>query len=269
MKLSVIIPAYNEEGSIRTTVLDLYNTLTSESIQHEIVVVNDNSSDDTETILQELAKEAPTCRYVNNSPPNGIGLAIKKGLDAYRGDAAAIVMADGSDSPEDLVTYFRQLEAGYECVFGSRFIKGGQLIDYPRHKLILNRLANWFIMLLFRIPFNDTTNAFKCYRREVIDGIRPILSYHFNITVELPLKALVRNYSYVVVPIKWKNREHGISKLKIKEMGSRYLFMLLYVFLEKSLSRGDYIRSEAPGRQEPAELPQEAARSKVTKKAGY
>jgi dolichol-phosphate mannosyltransferase len=245
MKLSIIIPAFNEEGSIRETVADIYNTLTGESIDHEIIVVNDNSTDNTKNILRQLAKDFPTFRYVNNKPPNGIGLAIKKGLEAYRGDAVAIVMADGSDSPEDIVAYYRQLESGYECVFGSRFIKGGQLINYPRHKLVLNRLANWFIMLLFRIRFNDTTNAFKCYRREVIDGIRPILSYHFNITVELPLKAIVRNYSYAVVPIRWKNRKHGISKLKIKEMGSRYLFTLLYVFLEKSLSRGDYRRPAA------------------------
>ncbi len=264
MKLSIVIPAYNEEGSIRKTVTDIYNTLMSESIDHEIVVVNDNSVDDTERILQQLSKEFGNFHYVNNTPPNGIGLAIKKGLEVYRGDAVAIVMADGSDSPEDIITYYQQLEAGYECVFGSRFIKNGQLIAYPRHKLILNRLANWFIMLLFRIPLNDTTNAFKCYRREVIDGIRPILSYHFNITVELPLKAIARNYTYVVVPIKWKNRTHGISKLKIKEMGSRYLFTLLYVFLEKSLSRGDYIRQDAAPRK-PIVKPPKAPERKLSK----
>jgi dolichol-phosphate mannosyltransferase len=155
----------------------------------------------------------------------------------------AVVMADGSDSPEDLLKYYRKVQEGYDCVFGSRFIQGGSVVDYPRHKLLLNRMANGFIRLLFGLNFNDITNAFKCYRREVINGIQPLISPHFNLTVEMPLKALVRGYSYAVVPITWTNRAAGVSKLKIKEMGSRYLFIVLYLWLEKHLARGDYHRN--------------------------
>jgi dolichol-phosphate mannosyltransferase len=244
LKLSVLIPAHNEEESIAETVKDIYERLTAEQIPHEILVVNDNSKDQTERVLQKLADVYPTLRYINNPPPNGIGLAIKSGLAHYTGDAVVIVMADGSDSPEDIVKYYRELQKGVDCVFGSRFIKGGKLIDYPRHKLLLNRLANWFIEVLFGLRYNDVTNAFKAYRRETIEGIKPVLSHHFNVTVELPLKAIVRGYSYSVVPISWKNRSHGVSKLKIKEMGSRYLFMILYIWLEKSLSGGDYRKKE-------------------------
>ncbi len=158
-----------------------------------------------------------------------------------------IVMADGSDSPADMVTYWHKLHEGYDCVFGSRFIRSGAVYDYPTHKLILNRLANTFIRVLFAMEFNDTTNAFKCFRREVIAGIGPIMSYHFNLTVELPLKAIVRGYSYAVTPISWRNRKIGESKLKIREMGSRYLFIVLYCLLEKLLSRGDYRRKDIAG----------------------
>jgi len=240
MKLSVVIPAHNEEKSIYKTVTDIIFTLKNNNVLYEILVVNDNSSDGTEKVLQQLVRMYSTFKYINNIPPNGIGLAIRTGLMHYNGDAVVIVMADGSDFPADIVKYYNKLKDGYECVFGSRFIKGGNVIDYPIHKLILNRLANWFICLIINIRYNDVTNAFKCYRREVIDGIKPILSHHFNITVELPLKAIVRNYKYTVLPISWKNRTWGISKLKIKEMGSRYLFIVLYIFLEKLLSRGDY-----------------------------
>ncbi len=239
MKLTVLIPARNEEGSIRKTVEGIVQALQQAGIDHEILIVNDNSTDATESVLKELQRQFGSVAYVNNSPPNGIGLAIKKGLEHYRGDAVVIVMADGSDAPEDIVAYYRKLEEGFECVFGSRFIKGGRVYNYPRHKRILNRLANNFIKLLFNIPYNDVTNAFKAYRREVIEGVKPILSYHFNITVELPLKAIVRNYRYAVIPISWKGRTAGESKLKLKEMGSRYLFIILYVFLEKLRSRGD------------------------------
>ena len=177
---------------------------------------------------------------MKNSPPNGFGLAVRCGLRAFAGEAVVIVMADGSDSPEDVVTFYKKLQEGYECVFGSRFNTGGKVVDYPRHKLLLNRLANNFIRILFQIRYNDVTNAFKCYRRHVIAGLNPLLANHFNLTVELPLKAIIRGFHYTVVPNAWYNRKEGISKLKIREMGSRYLFIILYCLIEKLFSRGDY-----------------------------
>ncbi len=152
------------------------------------------------------------------------------------------MMADESDDCRDVVRYWHTLNEGWECVFGSRFIKGGGVVDYPRTKLMLNRLANKLVQSVFRIPLNDTTNAFKAYRREVIAGCMPILAPHFNITVELPLKAIVRGYTWKVIPITWRNRRTGMAKLKIREMGSRYLFIVAYVWLEKYFSRGDYRR---------------------------
>ncbi len=182
---------------------------------------------------------------VQNPGPKGFGRAITLGLDAMNGDAAVIFMADESDDCRDVVRYWKKLNEGYDCVFGSRFMKGGGTIDYPPIKLFMNRLANAFVRFLFRHGLNDTTNAFKAYRKEVIDGIRPILAPHFNVTVELPLKAIVRGYSFTVIPITWRNRRTGLAKLKIKEMGSRYLFIVLYVWLEKYFSRGDYRKTAA------------------------
>jgi dolichol-phosphate mannosyltransferase len=243
MKLSILIPAHNEEDCLRNTVERLCATLAAAAIPYEIVVVNDHSSDGTARVLKDLSRELPGVRWVNNTKPRGFGYALQTGLERFRGDAVCIVMADASDDPQDVVSYYRKLEEGYECDFGSRFMRQSRVVDYPRHKLVLNRAANWFIKVLFGLPYNDTTNAFKCYRREVIAGVRPLLACHFNIPVELPLKALVRGYSYTVVPISWYNRTSGVSKLKIKEMGSRYLFIVLYVLLERLLSRGDYRRS--------------------------
>lgn len=244
MKLSVVIPAHNEQDCLYQTVERIVATLQREHISHEVVIINDNSKDNTLQVCQQLTVAFPTVRYVNNEPPNGFGFAVRRGLTEFAGDAVAIVMADASDDPEDLVAGYRQLQDGYDCVFGSRFIKGGKVVDYPIHKLYINRLANWFIKVIFGLRYNDTTNAFKLYRREVIEGIQPILSHHFNLTVELPLKALVRGFSYTIIPIRWYNRKTGISKLKIKEMGSRYLFIVLYVWLEKHLSCGDYHRQK-------------------------
>lgn len=243
MKLSVVIPAHNEAGCIERTVRDLYTCLKVEQVDHEILVVNDNSSDETEAILKRTQAEVPTLRYVNNTPPHGFGFAVRCGLDNATGDAIAVYMADASDRPDDLVRFFRTMETdGVDCVFGSRFLPGARTVDYPRVKLLINRAANAFIQLLFGLRYNDVTNAFKLYKREVIEGVRPLLSHHFNLTVELPLKAIVRGYTYSVVPNDWINRKTGISKLKINEMGSRYMFIVLYCLIERWFSKGDYRR---------------------------
>ncbi len=144
-----------------------------------------------------------------------------------------------------VVRYWEKLNEGYDCVFGSRFIKDSAVIGYPTFKLVINRLANLFLSVLFNIKLNDTTNAFKAYRKVAIDGCRPLISPHFNLTIELPLKAIVRGYSWTVIPITWRNRRHGIAKMQLKEMGSRYLFICLYVWLEKYFSRGDYRKTES------------------------
>jgi dolichol-phosphate mannosyltransferase len=243
VKLSIIIPAYNEVGCIASTAKTLAAELNRQGIEHEILVVNDSSTDGTEAVLQDLASSISTFRYLNNSHPNGLGLAVRKGLECFSGDAVAVYMADGSDDPNDLVRFFRtMLSENADCVFGTRFSKQSRVIGYPRLKLVLNRLANSLIRLLFGLRYNDMTNAFKLYRRYVIQGLQPLLSHHYNLTVELPLKAIVRGYSYSVVPNNWTARKQGVSKLKIKEMGSRYVFIILYCFIEKWLSRGDYHR---------------------------
>ncbi len=244
---SVVIPARDEEESLPGTLRDLHTTFNREGIPHELVVVDDGSKDRTWAVLQELQREIPALNPVQNTGLNGFGRAIVRGLNHSRGDAVVIMMADASDSPTDAVRYWRLLQDdGWECVFGSRFIKGGRVTDYPRVKLFVNRMANLFIKVMFAIPLNDTTNAFKAYRRTVIDGCRPLIAPHFNLTVELPLKAIVRGYSWTVVPISWQNRRHGVAKLKIKEMGSRYFFICMYVWLEKFFSRGDYRRKGGP-----------------------
>jgi dolichol-phosphate mannosyltransferase len=240
MKLSVVIPAHGEEGSITETVTTLYKKLMSEKIPHEIVVINDNSKDRTEHILQSLQTQIPTLVYYTNQDPNGFGYAVRYGLERFSGDCVAVMMADLSDSPDDLVRFYRKMLEGYDCVFGSRWSKGGKVYDYPKLKKFINRIANWMVRIAFGIKYNDCTNAFKLYSKETIQGLQPFLSPHFNLTLELPLKAIVRGYSYAVLPNSWRNRKTGESKLKIKEMGSRYFFILLYCLIEKYFSRGDF-----------------------------
>ena len=242
MRLSVVIPARNEAGNIGPTIDAVRQRLRGEGVAYEVVVVDDGSSDATADEVRARASADPGVRLVQNAEPHGFGYAVRRGLDAFTGDAVAIMMADGSDSPDDLVRYFYVLRDRAECAFGSRFVAGGRVEGYPRLKLIVNRLANFFVRVLFGFRYNDVTNAFKAYRANVIQGCRPLLAAHFNLTVELPLKAIVRGYSYEIIPIGWHQRKRGTSSLVLQEMGSRYLFIVLYVWLEKVLTRGDYRR---------------------------
>jgi dolichol-phosphate mannosyltransferase len=242
MKLSVLIPAYNEALNLPETLTAFYTRLSAENIPHQLLVVNDNSKDNTLELLEQLKPQIPTLHWVTNMPPhNGYGYAVRKGLELFDGDCVAIVMADLSDSPQDLVAFYRKMVSeNLDCVFGSRFIKGGKVEDYPWLKKRINRVANNIVRLSFGIRYNDCTNAFKLYRRETIEGLKPFLAPHFNLTLELPLKAIVRGYSYKVLPNSWTNRKHGHSNLRIREMGSRYFFILLYCLIEKYFSKGDF-----------------------------
>ncbi len=246
-KLSVVIPARNEAGCIASTVNRLTRELHRHGVPHEIVAVDDGSTDKTWEILVNLRNTLPELAPIRNPGPNGFGRAITCGLANASGDAVVIMMGDESDDCRDVIRYWETLNEGYDCVFGSRFVTGGGTVDYPKLKLILNRLANTFIQWAFGIPFNDTTNAFKAYRMTAIDGCRPLIAPHFNLTVEIPLKAIVRGYSWTSIPITWRNRRTGEPKLKIQEMGSRYLFIILYIWLEKYFSRGDYHRATHEG----------------------
>jgi dolichol-phosphate mannosyltransferase len=241
-KLSIIIPSRDEAENLPTCIRRISRQLVKYNIIHEILVVDDGSIDSTQSVLAELGKEVPSLVSIVNKGENGFGKAVRLGLQEFSGDAVAIMMADLSDSPQDLIRYWKKLLEGYECVFGSRFLPSSQVVDYPKGKLVVNRIVNTAIRYAFKISCNDITNAFKIYRREVVEGCRPFISPHFNLTVEIPLKAIIRGYSWTVIPISWKNRSKGVAKLKLKEMGSRYFFIVAYLWLEKYFSRGDYHR---------------------------
>ena len=245
LKLSVVIPARDEAENIGPTLDALRERLGRDGIDFELVVVDDGSSDATPDLVADRGAVDPRVRLVRNTGAHGFGYAVRCGLDAFTGDAVVVAMADGSDSPDDVVRYFYVLRDRAECAFGSRFLPGSEVVDYPVFKLLINRLANWCIKVLFGLRYNDVTNAFKGYRANVIEGCRPFLSPHFNLTVEIPLKAIVRGYSYETLPISWRQRRHGASSLKLQEMGSRYMFIVLHVWLERFLTRGDYRRSDA------------------------
>lgn len=238
MLLSVVIPAHNEEGSLPVTVPAVHRALKEAGIPHEIVVVDDHSRDGTWEVLEELRRTIPELRPIRNTGANGFGRAIIFGLEHFTGDRVTIMMADGSDPPEDLVRFNAALElTRVDCVFGSRAMKGAAVVGYPPRKWIMNRLANRFLCAVFQYRYNDTTNPFKLYRRAVIERVMPLHAKGFELEVELPLKAMLRGATYTVLPNGWRGREAGESKMKLGHLWGPYLRVVWACLKEKWTGR--------------------------------
>lgn len=248
LTLSVVIPAHNEEGNITATVAGLRQVLAREGIPYELVLVDDNSTDATAGVLEGLAGEDAGVVVVRREPPRGFGRAVRDGLARATGDVIVLCMADQSDDPEDVAAYYRKIEEGYDCVFGSRFIRGSTCANYPRLKLFVNRLVNRMLQVLFWTRHNDLTNSFKAYRSYVIRDIWPLKACHFNITIELSLNALIRGYAIAQVPISWQGRTWGSSNLHLSEMGRRYLSTMLRAWFEKNLILDDLLAESVTSR---------------------
>jgi dolichol-phosphate mannosyltransferase len=237
--LSIVVPAHNEEQNLEATISQLVKVLDEEQVPFEVIIVDDNSTDGTATVVESLMQRRAELRLIRRRGPAGFGHAVKAGLAASVGQMIIILMADNSDHPRDVIRYYRLLEEGYDCVFGSRFRKGSHVENYPRGKLIANRVVNTMLRALFRTRFNDLTNAFKGYRRHVIVQCGPYSSCHYNLTIELSLSALIRNYRIAEIPINWNGRRWGGSKLSIFKMGRRYLSVVLKIFLDSMLVKDD------------------------------
>jgi dolichol-phosphate mannosyltransferase len=239
--LSVCIPAHNEQENIGRTIDAIATTLTAAAIPYEFVIANDNSTDGTGKVIEERMAQGQPIRMVERTPPGGFGRAIRSCLENFRGDIVVIVMADLSDDPNDIVRYYHKINEGYDAVFGTRFVKGSVVKDYPRVKLIANRIGNKLIQLLFRTEHNDLTNAFKVYRANAIRSLMPLYASHFNLTIEISLGLLNRGFKIASMPINWYGRTWGSAKFKIATLGRRYLATLMKAWAERRFIRDDLL----------------------------
>ena len=231
--LSIIVPVRNESENLNEIFHYFLKNL--KDLKFEVLIINDFSEDDTFLKAEQLSKEFNEFKVINNDK-KGLGGAINLGIKSSSGSNIAIMMADQSDSIDDLKKYNSILNSqNLDAVLGSRFLQDSKITGYPMGKLILNRIFNKFVSLIFWNKFNDYTNAFKIYKKKILLEIMPLISEDFNIFLEIPLKIISRNYKYEVIPLSWDGRKKGKSKFRIKELRSKYLFTLIYCFIEKNL----------------------------------
>ena len=231
--LSIIIPVKNEEELIKNSIDQLLNEI--ENTELEIIIIDDFSNDRTKNIVEEMCEKNGKIKFFKNKH-EGLGPLIDLGIEKSKGEYICIMMSDLSDDIQDLKNYYKQISnSDFDAILGSRFMRDSNIFDYPVVKLILNRIFNYFVKILFLSNYNDFTNAFKIYKKSTLINLRPFVSESFNIFLELPLKLISRGYKYKVIPIKWTNRKKGKSKFKIKELGAKYIFTLIYCLSEKVL----------------------------------
>ena len=231
--LSIIIPVRNESNIINDVFEHFVNNL--KKVNYEVLIINDYSSDDTLEKSKNLSTKYENFRILDNKS-RGLGGAINLGIKEAKGEHVSIMMADLSDDINDLLKYHElMLQNKYDAILGSRFMKDSKIKDYPIRKLVLNRIFNLFVSLIFFNKYNDFTNAFKIYKKDTLIEIMPLISESFNIFLEIPLKIISRNYKYKIISINWFGRKKGASKFKIKELSAKYLFTLIYCFIEKNL----------------------------------
>ena len=235
MSLSIVMPVRNEEEIILKT-LEKFNNSWLTQIDHEIIIINDNSSDGTTKLIKNNKFKKINVILKDNYKKD-LGSAIITGIDNSSKKYLSIYMADMSDSLDDLNSYYNEIKNDdtLDAVFGSRFIKGSEVTNYPKIKFFLNRFSNNLIKIIFFSKYNDFTNAFKIYKKSTLLKLYPLVSENFNIFLEIPLKIECRRLKYKIIPISWKGRTLGKSKFRIKEIGSKYIFTMLYCLLEKIL----------------------------------
>ena len=232
--LTIIIPTFQEEKSIKNTLKVINDSLTKEMFEFEIIIVDDNSNDQTKKIVSNFSKINPNIHFYLNGSSKGFGNSIVKGIEYSKGIYVAIMMADLSDSVDDLINYYNTIlnNKKLDCVFGDRWSENS-VKNYPFFKKVVNRTGNIILMKLFKTNYSDFTNSFKLYKRSALKEISPIISNHFSITLELPLKMIARGYNYKVVSNKWENREHGVSKMQIFNSIVTYSLITVYCLIDK------------------------------------
>ena len=234
MKFSILIPCRNETEIIEETITNITNNL--KNYNFELLLINDFSTDNTLEKIKYFGSKFYNIKIFDNKK-KGLGGSLNLGIDKAEGDYIVIYMADMSDDIDNLKEYFEicKNNLNIDAVFGSRFIKDSKVVNYPKKKLFFNRIFNNLVKIIFFSNYNDFTNAFKIYKKSILLNLKPIVSENFNVFLELPLKIISRKYNYKVIPIKWYNRKKGEAKFKIKELGSMYVFTLIYCWIEKIL----------------------------------
>ncbi|MBC6989897.1 glycosyltransferase [Hymenobacter sp. BT491] len=245
--VSVVVPCHNEEMNLRPLVsrlLDLYG-----DYLYEIVLVDDNSRDNTKQVITELAEQYPLITPVFRTPPNGVGRAIMDGYRAATGKYILSMDCDFQHLLPDLRDIFDGAAEGYDVVIGSRFSRRSVLLNYPFQKIAANRGFHFLARIILRTKFRDVTNNLKLLRREVVEKME-LTQPGFSINAETGLLPILMGFTFKEVPISWINRtpDMGVSSFKLVKVGGGYWQVLYRLWMKKMFKNKEYYSATTLGK---------------------
>lgn len=210
-RLSIVIPAYNEGAPDRLpkSLEDVYAFVEKQPFEIEVVIVNNNSTDNTLEIANNAADEHPYIRVITE-PTQGKGVAVKTGMMSAQGEYLFICDADFSMPVEEVTKFLPPECEAYDIAIASREIEGSRRVGEPEIRHIMGRVFNFIVKLVAVRGLNDTQCGFKCFRRDVAEAIFPLQTINgWGFDVELLFIAQKRGYKIVEIPITWIYKDHS------------------------------------------------------------
>ncbi len=223
MTLSVVIPVYNERG----TVEKILARVQAVNLAEEIIIVDDGSIDGTRELLQEIVPHHKNVQLIVHEKNQGKGAAVRSGIEAAGGDLILIQDADLEYDPRDYPTLLAPIKDGKaDVVYGSRFLGGPHRVTMFWH-MVANKLLTLMTNLLYNSILTDMETGYKLFRSEIIKAI-PLRAQRFDFEPEITAKLLKRNARIFEVPISFDPREYSEGK----KIGLKDAFQAVWVLIK-------------------------------------
>jgi glycosyltransferase involved in cell wall biosynthesis len=225
---SLVIPAHNEARNLPKLLKKAALVLRKSKKKFEIIVVNDNSTDNSAEVLEKLKREIKELKVVTRRSKPGVGYALREGLAKASGNIIVTMDGDLSHNPGEIPSFLSLLK-GCDMVCGSRYVKGGKA-DMACSRVVISGLFNIIFRGLIGIPVRDFTSGFRAYKKKVIKSIA-LKSRKFGIYIEIPIKAHLAGFKLREIPITYHKREFGKSNLNYFKQGPEYLRVVFEALL--------------------------------------
>jgi dolichol-phosphate mannosyltransferase len=213
----VCVPTYNEAPHVQSLCVAVLATLREAGIDGHLLIIDDASPDGTGKLAEALRASHPRLHVLHRKSKDGIGPAYAAGFEHALAQGADLVVEMDCDFSHDPASLPSLIEAalGADVVVGSRYVTGGRVTDWPLRRRLISRGGCWYARRLLSVDVRDLTGGFKCFRREVLERLlaHEAAATGYGFQIEMTYRALLEGYTVREVPITFRDRQAGESKM--------------------------------------------------------